>query len=240
MNTYLHFHLLKTIIDFRPFYSYWCFSYKHFNAVLGSYAINHHSVCLQIMKTFKIHHVPLQACLKTYIVSLALQMETLCAFSTMGYSSQFSSVQLSMTDIISPIAVKSLCIGNINAVKFHSSDSSYLLHPINQSFFSSQEMHFLDYMYNIIYNSSYIFNNIPRLYEHSADASLNNSRFNSVKSLTNQSSYVCAYWVESNGNYNTRPLLGKILKFVKHQIEVMSVGNVMKHIIISFSIYSVA
>ena len=65
MNTHLHFHLLLTIIDFRPFYTYWCFSYKHFNAVLSSYATNHHSACLQIMKTFKIHHVPLQACLKT-------------------------------------------------------------------------------------------------------------------------------------------------------------------------------
>ena len=160
-------------------------------------------------------------------------MGSVCRYKlvqTMGYSSQFSSVQLCMTDIISPIAVKSLCIGNINAVKFHSSDSSYLLHPINQSFFSSQEMRFLDNMYNLLYDSSYIINNIPRLYEHSADASLNNSRFNSVKSLTNRSSYVYAYWVDSNGYYNTLPLLGKILKILKHQIEVMSAGNVMKHI----------
>ena len=95
-------------------------------------------------------------------------------------------------------------------------------------------MRFLDNMYNLLYDSSYmyIFNNIPRLYEHSADASLNNSRFNSVKSLTNPLSYVRAYLVESNGHYNTLPLLGKIKKFLKHQIEVMSAGNVMKHIII--------
>ena len=71
MNTHLHFHLLQTIIDFEPFYSFWCFPYERLNGVLGSYATNHHSVCPQIMKTFKIHQCSSPSMLEK-IVSPAL------------------------------------------------------------------------------------------------------------------------------------------------------------------------
>lgn len=53
-NTHLHNHLKEVILDHGPVTSFWCFSFEHFNGILGSTTTNKRSVELQLMRQFLI------------------------------------------------------------------------------------------------------------------------------------------------------------------------------------------
>jgi len=52
-NMYLHIHLIKTLLDFGPAHTSWCYAFKRYNGLLGSYSTNNKSIEPQIMKIFR-------------------------------------------------------------------------------------------------------------------------------------------------------------------------------------------
>ena len=49
---HMHCHLKESIIDYVPVYSFWLFSFKRFNGLLGSISSNKRSIEPQLMKRF--------------------------------------------------------------------------------------------------------------------------------------------------------------------------------------------
>ena len=48
-NMHMHLHLKKCILDHGPAHSFWCFSFEHYNRLLGSY---HTNQGIQLMRKF--------------------------------------------------------------------------------------------------------------------------------------------------------------------------------------------
>ena len=51
-NMQLHGHLKECMFDYGPIYSFWLFSFKRYNGLLGSLSINGRNIELQFMKRF--------------------------------------------------------------------------------------------------------------------------------------------------------------------------------------------
>lgn len=51
-NMHMHCHLKDSIVDYGPVYSFWLFSFKRFNGILGSIPSNKRSIEAQLMKRF--------------------------------------------------------------------------------------------------------------------------------------------------------------------------------------------
>ena len=47
---HLHTHLLDCSLDYGPIYSFWLFSFEHYNGILGEYGINQRSIKVQLMR----------------------------------------------------------------------------------------------------------------------------------------------------------------------------------------------
>ena len=54
-NMHLSCHLVECIRDYRPVYSFWCFSFERYNGILGSYHKNNHNIG-------KLSHCYIQSC----------------------------------------------------------------------------------------------------------------------------------------------------------------------------------
>jgi len=50
LNTHLHLHLKQCFYDYGPCYSFWFFSFEHYNGILGKFHTNHTSVEVQLMR----------------------------------------------------------------------------------------------------------------------------------------------------------------------------------------------
>ena len=49
---HLHTHLRECLLDYGPFYGFWCFSYERFNGILEQVPYNNRSIEVQLMKRF--------------------------------------------------------------------------------------------------------------------------------------------------------------------------------------------
>ena len=49
-NMHLHCHLKDIIRDYGPIHSFWCFSFKRYNGILGTFTTNNRSIELQLMR----------------------------------------------------------------------------------------------------------------------------------------------------------------------------------------------
>ena len=54
-NMHLHLHLKKTLLDFGPAHTSWCYAFERYNGLLGSYSTNNKSIEPQIMRRFCQH-----------------------------------------------------------------------------------------------------------------------------------------------------------------------------------------
>lgn len=54
---HLHCHLCECDLDFGRVYSFWCFSFKHYNGILGSLRVNNHQIEVQLMWKFLERHL---------------------------------------------------------------------------------------------------------------------------------------------------------------------------------------
>ncbi|KAF0451916.1 hypothetical protein F8M41_001979 [Gigaspora margarita] len=51
-NMHLHKHLRECIIDYGPWYSFWCFAYERYNGELGSFSNSNHNMELEVLENF--------------------------------------------------------------------------------------------------------------------------------------------------------------------------------------------
>ena len=49
-NIHLHIHLKKCFLDYCQLYAFWCFSFKTYNGILGSYHTNKREIECQFMR----------------------------------------------------------------------------------------------------------------------------------------------------------------------------------------------
>ena len=52
-NMHLHCHLRECVLDFGPIYSFWLFSFKRYNGILGDFPNNKKSIEIQLMRHFE-------------------------------------------------------------------------------------------------------------------------------------------------------------------------------------------
>ena len=52
INLHLHAHLHECLKDFGPVYSFWLFSFKRMNGILGSFKTNSYNISVQLMDRF--------------------------------------------------------------------------------------------------------------------------------------------------------------------------------------------
>ena len=50
---HLHCHLHECIKDYGPIYSFWLFSFEHYNGILGDFPTNKKSIGVQLMRRFE-------------------------------------------------------------------------------------------------------------------------------------------------------------------------------------------
>ena len=49
---HMHLHLKDSILDYRPVYAFWLFSYERYNGILGAVPTNNKAVEVQLVKRF--------------------------------------------------------------------------------------------------------------------------------------------------------------------------------------------
>ena len=196
MNMHLHCHLLQSIHDFGPIYSFWCFPYERLIGVLGSYSTNHHTIVSQIMRKFCMANV---YSVDTLVQVLSAQLDdAVCADTKVVLEcicgKTPSNVHLSMAECCDPIAS---VFSSPLTCKFY--NSSFCLHkPMYEGFYNSEEMESLSFMYSYLYGTVSSIR-IRHIYHSASDVSKGLHHFTSVKSLTQKSPYLYANWFRSGG-----------------------------------------
>lgn len=51
-NMHMHGHLISSLLDYGPVYSFWLFSYERYNGILGNFPTNQKSIEVQLMRRF--------------------------------------------------------------------------------------------------------------------------------------------------------------------------------------------
>ena len=51
-NMHMHGHLISSLLDYGPVYSFWLFSYERYNGILGTFPTKQKSIEVQLMRRF--------------------------------------------------------------------------------------------------------------------------------------------------------------------------------------------
>ena len=51
-NMHMHGHLISSLLNYGPVYSFWLFSYERYNGILGNFPTNRKSIEVQLMRRF--------------------------------------------------------------------------------------------------------------------------------------------------------------------------------------------
>jgi hypothetical protein len=84
-NMHLHCHLKDVIKDFGPIHSFWCFSFEHYNGILGSFTTNNRSIELQLMRKLTmrrfLNNMTLENDLKPYFEDVVTSVRNDCTIT---------------------------------------------------------------------------------------------------------------------------------------------------------------
>ena len=213
MNMHLHCHLLQSLLDFGPIYSFWCFPYERYNGILGSYSTNHQSIVVQLMRKFTASNFYSVDTL-SYQINPDLVDDMKAALLVFPPA----NVRLTMSKADNPIVTRSTLWGDPSQCKLF--DSDFEMHkPIHECFFDDKELESITFMYNSLYDDDWTIS-IPRLYYKASDVSNESYHLTSSLSLSQGSSYVYANWFSGVGDNGLTLSVGNVMGFMKHVISV--------------------
>lgn len=217
-NMHLHGHLRDCILNYGPLSSFWVFAFERYNGVLESFVNNWMTPEQQMMTKFL-----------SYQELIGSQL--LCNIDE-GFSGAFDlcldkgthtvgAMQHHMQDgILAMIYSKNATcnIHNINAVllPFQSVNNSRVF----ERYFSEYNLSYLCEVYLKLYpTSDYTVTEVPRKHFVFSDITVLGERYLSLKSRSQRSTVILAYWCDSGGSISTtmdKCMAGRVEYFFTH------------------------
>ena len=208
-NMHLHLHLKECLKDYATVHSFWCFSFKRLNGVLGKYHTNNKMIETQIMRKFLSEQ-------QTNYKSVPPEADGMFQFTETMRGSLYESS--SREDVVQ---LKSIA----EYEKLHSNYSTdadliRLLPPFYSGMLTSNELHKLKAVYTYIYPDMNITHFSP-FYISAKKCDMAEELFTTCNTRE-RSSVIAAYWpVESLTDPLEKDLqVGIITQFLKHKISV--------------------
>ena len=225
-NLHLHLHLKDCLLDYGPAHSFWCFSFKRYNGLLGSYHTNRKSIEAQIMRKF-VHSQQLRS-------EIALVHPELLSV----FPSQQPSGLSTLTDIADDkdetLLLLQYSSSRLTAIaSFESCGIVTMLSPTHEHIFEADEVRCLEALYTQLY-PQIVLATVSPFYVRSGRVSMCNQVIGSVMNATSAKSslVVMAYWPSrgnqlSNIDYS-RMNVGVVQYFFKHRTKSYISGGQVK------------
>ena len=218
-NMHMHLHLCKSVQNYGPVTSFWCFPFERFNGILGRFQKNWISPEQQMAKKFiSYQHLFLTD------VSSALPEEireffddhvSKCKDISVGEGSLLQT-HVDSSDLLE-YKKSSICIpSHVNATE----GPMHILYRRYEGLFNPDEVESLGTVYQALY-PDITFDHIPMVYESVRELRVFNETIVSSKSKGNYSSAVCANWAGVGGSLATNISVlrvGLIQYFIRHAI----------------------
>lgn len=226
-NMHLHAHLRDCLLDYGPFYGFWCFSYERFNGILGQMPNNNRSIELQLMKRF------------------AGDMEQFCATLPQEYTTQFASVftRRQVVGSVSETLQESVHCATVTLPDLQCNWGMAQLKNIqlptcfSRGVLSNSETDGLKIFFARLYSVSLADVNVNSVTYKFKEITFNGKIIGSKGSRSSNSSVVMASWfpnllcVDDISNQDTRP--ARINYFMKHVVLIRNTP--ITHVMFSVS-----
>lgn len=217
-NMHLHGHLRDCILNYGPLSSFWVFAFERYNGVLESFVNNWMTPEQQMMTKFLSYQDLIGSQLLCNIDEGFSGAFDLCldkGSHTVG-AMQHHMQHGTLSMIYSKNATCNIC--NINAVllPFQSVSNSHIF----ERYFSERNLSYLCEVYSKLYpTSDYTVSEVPRKHFVFSDITVLGERYLSLKSRSQRSTVILAYWCHSGGSISTtmdKCMAGRVEYFFTH------------------------
>lgn len=142
-NMYLHAHIHECIEDFGPVQSFWHFSFKRLNGLLGKRPLNNKSIEVQVMRQFL---------RDTKLMHLQLPTEFPADLSPLCLTSIQDTESGSDPKIMSPAHLEQMSVADLNSVEWNV-DLKYFKIPTNLTRYvlTPDEYTYLSRVYSLLH-----------------------------------------------------------------------------------------
>ena len=223
-NMHLHAHIKECILDFGPIAAFWTFPFERFNGILESFSKNWMKPEEQITRKF----LSFQELTAIEIVPELSDLASLC---TTNDSS--GSLQQTMNNPFSLYCCKKNVVCSYHLINSEYSDLHEMLGKVFEIYFCDSDIEDLAITYSILYplHDNEIAH-IPRKHFAFYSIKVLSEHYLSIKSHSQRSAAVMAFWGDSTINAPGFPIkIGIVQYFFNHlPIFVVNGGRETKHL----------
>ena len=221
-NMHMVCHLKDILLDYGPVHGYWCFSFERYNGMLESmqksWANPEKQLLLKFLDLQRVNTLDVSMSNNDFFSLVSKDIAVLRNISTSRTSGSVRQMAYESFDLFQQIRSQSGPTFLIDPEEKHYHG---IIQPFYEKCFTDDELKHIGYMYKAVYPNHSI-THISRFYKEFKGIVINGEEYVSIKSRSQRSSAIFAYWPSLRGDIDTTGnapyQIGNVQSFIRHQV----------------------